>query len=86
MDKNQDLVSVRTCQGLLLGELYKSKLEAMGIPVLLRYESAGPVFGITVDGLGAVEVMVPAEMADEARDLLADLTDLADEEDSEEDG
>ena len=45
-----ELVCVRTCQGLLLGELYKSKLEAMDIPVLLKYDAAGPVYGITVDG------------------------------------
>ena len=77
-----DLVCVRTCQGLFLGELYKSKLEAMDIPVLLKYEAAGPVFGITVDGLGAVRVLVPAEMADQARALIDDLTDeeLGDEE------
>ena len=77
-----DLVCVRTCQGLFLGELYKSKLEAMDIPVLLKYEAAGPVFGITVDGLGAVRVLVPAEVADQARALLDDLTDeeLSDEE------
>lgn len=70
-----ELVCVRTCQGLLLGELYKSKLEAMDIPVLLKYEAAGPVFGITVDGLGEVRVMVPSELADQARTLLEDLPD-----------
>jgi hypothetical protein len=67
------LVCVRTCQGLLLGELYKSKLEAAAIPVLLKYDAAGPVYGITVDGLGEVRVMVPSEFADEARALLVDL-------------
>jgi hypothetical protein len=58
---------------LLLGELYKSKLEAMDIPVLLKYDAAGPVYGITVDGLGEVRVMVPSDFADEARSLLEDL-------------
>jgi hypothetical protein len=56
----------------LLADLYKSKLEAAGIPVLLRYESAGMVFGITVDGLGEVRVMVPAEFAAEAESLLTE--------------
>lgn len=68
-----ELVCVRTCQGLLLGELYKSKLEAAEIPVLLKYDAAVPVYGITVDGLGEVRVMVPSEFADEARALLVDL-------------
>jgi hypothetical protein len=67
-----ELVCVRRCQGLLLGELYKSKLEALDIPVLLKYDAAGPVYGITVDGLGEVRVMVPSDFADEARALLQD--------------
>jgi hypothetical protein len=66
------LVVVRECQGLLLGEIYKSKLEAHGVPVLLRYEAAGPVIGITVDGLGRVRVLVPEAFAGEAEQLLAE--------------
>jgi len=70
MAEKPDLVCIRRCQGLLLAELYRSKLEAWGIPVLLRYESAGPVIGITLDGLGEVALMVPAAFADEAVALL----------------
>lgn len=80
-----ELVCVRTCQGLLLGELYKSKLEAMDIPVLLKYDAAGPVYGITVDGLGAVRVMVPSDFADEARALLEDLPRDAEDAQAQED-
>lgn len=75
MQQEPALVCVRTCQGLDLAQIYKSKLEAMGIPALLQYESAGPVFGITVDGLGAVRIMVPGTYANEAKTLLADLSD-----------
>jgi len=67
-----ELVSVLSCQGIDLAQIYKSKLEAAGIPVLLRYEAAGLVFGITIDGLGEVKVMVPAEFAAEAEDLLCE--------------
>jgi hypothetical protein len=70
MAEKPDLACVRRCQGLLLAELYRSKLEAWGIPVLLSYESAGPVIGITLDGLGEVALMVPAAFADEAVALL----------------
>lgn len=70
MTNQPDLVCVCRCPGLLLAEVYRSKLEAWGIPVLLSYESAGPVIGITVDGLGEVSLMVPAELADEAQELL----------------
>jgi hypothetical protein len=55
---------------LLQAEVYKSKLESAGIPVLLDYESLGPTLGITVDGLGKVRVMVHDELAAEARALL----------------
>jgi hypothetical protein len=75
MAEGPKLICVRTCQGLDLAQIYKSKLEALGIPVLLKYESAGLVYGITVDGLGAVHVMVPEPQAAEAEALLADLTD-----------
>lgn len=73
MPERSELVCVRRCQGLLLAELYRSKLTAMGIPTLLEYESAGPVIGITVDGLGEVAILVPAEMAGEAAELLEEL-------------
>ena len=63
-------VVVYVSQGPLAAEVCKAKLEAEGIPVRLRYESIGRVIGLTVDGLGKVEVLVPAERADEARALL----------------
>ena len=64
------LVTIYTSMGLLPAEVIKSKLEAAGIPVLLRYQSAGPVIGITVDGLGEVQVLVPQEFEEEALDLI----------------
>ena len=48
------LVVVYRSQGPLGAEVAKSKLEANGIPVLLRYQSIGRVFALTVDGLGLV--------------------------------
>jgi hypothetical protein len=59
--------------GLLPAEVIKSKLEAAGIPALLRYQSAGPVIGITVDGLGEVEVLVPAHLEEDALSLIEPL-------------
>jgi hypothetical protein len=69
------LVCVRRCQGMDVAQIYKSKLEAMEIPVLLEYESAGLVFGITVDGLGEVRIMVPEAYAAEAEALLSEVPD-----------
>lgn len=67
---DQKLVTVYTCQGMLPAQVIKGKLESAGIPVLLKYEAIGQIFGLTVDGLGLVEVRVPEECADAATDLL----------------
>lgn len=80
MAQEPQLVCVRTCQGFDLAQIYKSKLEAAEIPVLLKYEAAGLVFGLTVDGLGQVRVMVPTEYAAEAMELLQDMEEAPDEE------
>ncbi len=75
MGNEPRLVCVRKCQGIETGNIYKSKLDAAGIPSLLQYESAGLVYGITVDGLGEVRIMVPQEFADDAKHLLEELQD-----------
>lgn len=79
------LTTVRVVQGLLRAEVLKSKLESAGIPVLLEYESIGPTLGITVDGLGQVQVMVPDDLADEARSLLEEQDWSGEEGETEED-
>jgi hypothetical protein len=84
MSEAEELVCVRTCQGWHVAQIYKSKLEAAGLPVLLKYEALGLVYGITVDGLGQVRVMVPKEYAAEAEALLEDIVDAAEEEWSDE--
>jgi len=68
--KVTDLATVYVAQGLLRANVIQSLLASAGIPVMLRYESVGPVFGITVSGLGRVEVQVPEEWEKEALDLL----------------
>ena len=69
MDK-LELVTVYTAQGMLPAQVIKGKLESADIPVMLKYESAGQIFGLTVDGLGQVQVQVPAEFAEEALALV----------------
>ena len=73
MVEETKLVCVLRCYGLDLAHIYKSKLEAAEIPVMLQYDSAGQVFGILVDGMGEVRVMVPEPLADEAEHILADI-------------
>ena len=72
MKESQDLCLVYVSQGPLQAEVMKGKLEAAGIPVLLRYEAIGRILGLTVDGLGRVEVLVPSELEGAARDVLSE--------------
>lgn len=72
MTNDPDLVCIRTCQGWDLAQIFKSKLEAAGIPVLLKYDAAGLIYGITVDGLGRVRILVPQSYAAEAGELLSE--------------
>ena len=57
-------------QGEVVANILKSHLESEGIPVLLQWESVGRVFGLTVDGLGQVKILVPEEFADEAKHII----------------
>ena len=65
-----NLVTVYNSQGMLGAQVVKAKLQAAGIPVYLKYEAVGQVLGLTVDGLGLVQVQVPAELAADALDLV----------------
>lgn len=58
--------------GKTQAEVVRGRLETAGIPVLLDYESAGLVIGLTVDGLGEVRVMVPQQCVEDALALLAE--------------
>jgi len=69
MSEEARLVTVCVARQLE-AHIIKGRLESEGIPVLLSYESAGLVYGITVDGIGEVRVMVPESMETEARTIL----------------
>jgi len=69
MSAREQLVTVRTAK-YMEAQIIKGRLESEGIPVLLSYESAGLVYGITIDGLGEVKIMVPQHLSEEAREIL----------------
>jgi len=69
MSASEQLVNVCTVR-YMEAQIMKGRLESEGIPVLLSYESAGLVYGLTVDGLGEVKVMVPKHLAEEAKEIL----------------
>lgn len=51
-------------------QIIQGRLESEGIPALLSYESAGLVYGLTIDGLGEVKILVPGHLAKEAKEIL----------------
>ncbi len=51
-------------------EIIRGRLEVEGIPAMLKYESLGMVYGLTVDGLGQVEVKVPLTYAEAASAII----------------
>jgi hypothetical protein len=53
--------------------LIKGRLESEEIPVMLKYEIAGQLYGITVDGLSEVRVLVPKELQHEAAEIIDDI-------------
>jgi hypothetical protein len=71
MGHKSKLVSVYA-GNYLQAQIVKGRLESEGIPSLLRYEGAGLIYGVTVDGLGEAKVMVPEELAQEAEAIVTD--------------
>jgi hypothetical protein len=69
MSERKQLATVCSAK-YMEAQVIKGRLESEGIPVLLSYESAGLVYGITIDGLGEVKIMVPQHLAEQAREIL----------------
>ena len=59
-----ELVRVHVAASIMEGEIVKARLEAEGLPAMLRGEGTGPY------RMGAVEVWVPAGMEMHARIVL----------------
>jgi len=70
MDTEEKLVTVYRACGQPEAEIVRGRLEIEGILALLKYESIGSVYGLTVDGLGQVEVQVPARFVSRAREII----------------
>ena len=69
-EQNAALEVAFTANGEMEAHAVRSALEAAGIPAELKMEAAQRLFAVTVDGLGAVKVMVPADRIEEARSIV----------------
>ena len=66
----EELQRVFVANGEVHAQQICAFLEASGIEVTLHGESLRHTHGLTLDGLGAVEILVPESDADRARGLL----------------
>ena len=66
-----EMTVVYTANGEMEALALRSVLEAAGIPAELDIEAAAKLFVVTVDGLGAVKIKVPADRVEEAKAVLA---------------
>jgi hypothetical protein len=62
---------VSIASGMINANIIVGRLETEGIPTKLKYEAVGPIYAITIDGLGEVKVMVPSEYVDLAHAVLS---------------
>ena len=67
----QDEVTVFTASGEMQAQQIRGFLAAAGIASELRGESLRKTHGLTIDGLGMVQVVVSTADAEQARTLLA---------------
>jgi len=66
-----DLRRVYVASGEIQAQQVRAFLEAAGISAIERGEALRNTHGLTLDGLGAVEIFVTERDADRARSLLA---------------
>jgi hypothetical protein len=76
---DQEPVVVWEAANTLEAEIVKGRLEAEGIPAIVRGEAASQLFGLTTGGLARADVLVPAALAERASEILS--ADIVEEED-----
>ena len=69
MSAREQLITICTARQME-AQIIQGRLQSEGMPALLSYESAGLVYGLTVDGLGEVKILVPSHLAKEAKEIL----------------
>jgi hypothetical protein len=70
LSKDEGLVEVYFARNNLEAQVIKSLLEGFDIPCILKSNAAPSVHTFTMDGMAEVKIMVPAALADEAKELI----------------
>lgn len=61
---------VAVCYGRAEAVVVRSRLAEAGVTAYLKGEAAASIYGLSVDGLGKIEIVVAAVDADAAREIL----------------
>lgn len=72
LEMDQQPRCVFVASGELQGDQVRGFLKSAGITTVVRGESLRQTHGLTIDGLGAVEILVADADAERARSLLAE--------------
>ncbi len=67
---NEDFIIVETTSGALQAEILRGLLESRGLRVMLSQEAAAKSIGISIGPLGDVDILVPKDQEDLAREIL----------------
>lgn len=70
MSRDEGLVEVYRARTAMEAEVIKSLLEGYDIPCIFKANAAPSVHIFTMDGMAEVRVMVPAALADAAKELI----------------
>jgi hypothetical protein len=70
MSETDGDVEILRVNGTINAEPVLAALRANGIPAAAVGEAVGRVYGLTLDGLGMVKIVVPKEYEEQARELI----------------
>jgi hypothetical protein len=70
LNRNSELVEIYIARGEAEANIIKGLLDSYGIPSLLKAQASPSVHVFAVDGMGQVAILVRAEDADDARELI----------------
>jgi hypothetical protein len=70
MAESDDDVEILRVNGTINAEPILAALRANGIPAAAVGEAVGRVYGLTLNGLGMVRIVVPKEYEEQARELI----------------
>lgn len=78
-EQDDEPLLIATIDGPIEIEMAKDALETAGIPVYVKHNSIGTIYGLSVGGFGAAEIWAMPALAERARDTLIGIGLLSEE-------